>query len=302
MYSYRDWGVNRLSGLDNMALEEFFLRDAARTSNAHLRFYDFDRDTVVLGYNQATDVVKRWDASFTLTRRASGGSHVHIGQNVLAYSVIVPRDGSFRNHQDFRVFYGDKVAAALERAGMKDISTDHGASTVMQDGRVIASHAVTWGVQSALLHGIVHITPYDMATLLDRIRVNARKIGSKEYHEATALSNIPTAAGLLKVKPHASPGQRASFVKNFLADQVRAELGGTSRKLLSEPILLRAKKLQQEKYAQELWIKQRDPTFSPEEIEEFPGESLDGPLQEKQGYCLYSQVKNKDFKRMAGPK
>lgn len=301
MYTYNDWGVNRFSGLDNMALEEYFLRVAAKSRSAHVRFYDFDRDTVVLGYNQATDVVKRWDSSFTLTRRASGGSHVHIGRNVLAYSVIVPRDGSFRNHQDFRVFYGGKVAAALERAGMKDITSDHDASTIMQDGRVIASHAVTWGVRSALLHGIVHITPYNMTKLLDRITVNARRIGGKEYHEATALRNIPTATDVLKLKPHASIVQRASFVKNFLADQMRSELGTTSKRLLSESILLRARRLQREKYAQELWIKQRDPTFTPDEIEEFPGESLDGPLHEKQGYCLYSQVKNKDFKRMADP-
>jgi len=32
-----------------------------------------------------------------------------------------------------------------------------------------------------------------------------------------------------------------------------------------------------------------------------PGEELDGPLKEKQGYCLYIQVPDKDFKHMAEP-
>src|SRR3989344_2902088 len=166
MYDYTYWRNDTLDGLDNMALEEHFLQDSAKTKNAHIRFYDFSKDTVVLGYSQALDALKTWDSSFNVVRRASGGSHVHVGKNILAYSVIVPRDGSFVNHQDFRIYYADQIAKALETIGITNITKDHNASTIMQNDKVIASHAVTWGAKSALLHGLVMIDPYNMNQVL----------------------------------------------------------------------------------------------------------------------------------------
>ena len=130
MFNYKFWGINSLSGIDNMALEELFLADTADKRSAHLRFYDFNTDSIILGYGQATDVVKNW-SSVNVVRRPSGGSHVFVGGNTLAYSVIIPRDGSFVNHQDFRVFYADKVADAFERVGISGITRDHNVSTIM---------------------------------------------------------------------------------------------------------------------------------------------------------------------------
>jgi lipoate-protein ligase A len=304
MYDYTFWGVNTLSGMDNMALEEYFLRKSAADKSAHIRFYDFAKDTVVLGYGQATDALKKWDSSFTVARRASGGSHVHVGKNTLAYSVIIPRDGSFSNHQDFRIYYAEKVAAALENIGIPALTTDHNASTIMQDNKVLASHAVTWGVKSALLHGLVMITPYEMERVLERIHLAARTIGSKTYSEVDALRQIPTVTRILhELKPNATIEQKEKFCKQLISDAILREIASNSftPQALDDGTLARARILQEQKYATEAWIRQRDPTFTPEEIEEMPGEQLDGPLKKNLGYCLYIQVPDKDFKNMADP-
>lgn len=305
MYQYNYWGITTLSALDNMALEEYFLGHSAAHKSAHIRFYDFTKDSVIIGYNQALDAVKRWDASFHVARRGTGGSHVHVGNNILSYSFIIPRDGSFRTHPDFRTYYADHVAHALEKIGLRNITTDHRASTIMQDGRVIASHAVRWGVQSALLHGLMTIDPYDVDRIVARIHLATRVIGGKEYTEADALRAIPTLTqGLRALKPNATPEQKAQYCKELIAAAILREVAGRNftTAALNESIMAHARKLQEERYATEAWLKQRDPTFTPEEIEELPGEELTGPLKEKWGYCLYIQVPDKEFKNMTVPR
>jgi lipoate-protein ligase A len=305
MYNYQYWGITTLSALDNMALEEYFLRHSAEHRSAHVRFYDFAKDSVIVGYNQALDAVKKWDASFHVARRGTGGSHVHVGDNSIAYSFVIPRDGSFRTPQDFRIYYADHVAHALERIGLTNITKDHLASTVMHDGKVIASHAVRWGVKSAILHGLVIITPYNIDLLVQRIHLGTRVIGGREYAEADALRVIPTLTHALPaLKPHATPAQKAQYCKELIAAAILDEVAGKNytRAELNDSIMTQARIIQEQRYATEAWLRQRDPTFSPEEVEELPGEKLTGPLKEKWGYCLYIQVPDKDFKKMTLPK
>ncbi len=303
MYTYNYWGINTLSGQDNMALEELFYHQAAQDKTAHIRFYDFTKDTVVLGYNQATDALKTWNESFNVIRRPSGGSHVHVGQNTLAYSFIVPNNGSFRNHQDFRIYFADHVARALERIGLEDITTDHKASTIMQNGKVIASHAVTWGGKSALLHGLVMIDPCDVQKIIQRVYLGYRTIGGNTYYEAAALAQIPTLTGLLTAKPNATQEQRSQYFKQIMAEAILQEVAGQNyeRQELTEKLLHAARTFRDAKYSQDKWIKHRDPEFTKEEVEELPGEKINGPLKKGWGYCLYIQVPDKDFKKMANP-
>lgn len=305
VYRYSYWGITTLSALDNMALEEYFLRRAAESRSAHIRFYDFSKDSVVIGYNQALDAIKRWDTSFQVARRGTGGSHVHVSKNILAYSFVIPRDGSFRTHPDFRAYYADCVARALEKIGIPGITADHRASTIMQDGKVIASHAVRWGVKSALLHGLLMIAPYNVDLLLQRIHLGTRIIGGKEYAEADALRVIPTVTQALhQLKPYASPEQKIRYCKELIAAAILQEVAGKDyeRAELTETIMAQARIIQEQRYATEAWLKQRDPAFTPGEIEELPGEKLDGPLIKNWGYCLYIQVPDKDFKNMTVPR
>jgi lipoate-protein ligase A len=304
MYHYTYWGRHTLPAVDNMALEEFFLKDSADNKTAHIRFYDFAGDTVVLGYNQGLGALKKWGHDFSIVRRGSGGSHVHVGDNILAYSFIIPRDGSFRFHNDFRAYYADKIKSSLEKLGLQDIVVDNKASTIMTENRVIASHAVAWGVKSALLHGILHITPYEVDKVMSRVYLGYRRIGNNIYTEANALRNIPALAHILpKIKPNATPEQRQEYFKELLSETILREVAGKDyeRTELSDQIRAMARAYREAKYSQERWIKHRDPVHTPEEIEELPGEELTGPLKEGWGYCLYIQVPDKDFKKMADP-
>jgi len=160
------------------------------------------------------------------------------------------------------------------------------------------------GVKSALIHGLMMIDPLNMNKVMERIQLAQRVIKGETFSEANALAQIPTITHLLrKLKPHAASEQKSQFCKELMSTAILNEVAGKShtKSLLSDNILLRARLMQEKKYAQEAWIKQRDPAFTPDEIEEMPGEELDGPLKEKLGYCLYIQVKDKDFKHMADP-
>src|SRR3970282_91088 len=99
MFDYEYWGLGSFTAKMNMALEEFLLKRAAN-GRAQFRFWDFSKDSVVLGYAQATDALKRKDNTFDIVRRITGGSHIQTGKNILCYTFAVPRDGSFNHFED----------------------------------------------------------------------------------------------------------------------------------------------------------------------------------------------------------
>lgn len=294
MFDYEYWGNEVFPANTNMILEEFFLRRAAQYPVACMRFFSVPKDAVVLGYAQATDALKKKDASFDVVRRPTGGSHVQIGKNILAYSFAVPRDGSFRNYEDMRAYYAQHVADALEGLGIENIAVDNRASTINVDGKVVASHAIIWGVESALLHGLIVLDPYDVGRIMKRVFLAKRKIGGRLYTEQAALENIPAVSTLLE--------GRKMALKDLIGEAVlsRVTEGKYRRIRIDGKILGRCSELET-KYCADEWIEGRKPPFAAEEIEEIPGEELDGKLRKNLGYCLYSQVKNKDFRKMAGP-
>ena len=227
---------------------------------------------------------------------------MQIGQNVLAYTITVPRDGTFRHYEDMRAYYAGKVANAFENIGVKSITVDNKASTINVGGKVSASHAIVWGVNSALLHGLIIIDPYDMGKLSGRLRLGSRKIGAKTYTEYSALKNIPAVSQLLdKTAKSLNKNQRTEALKNIVSQEILKEISGNTfeNKSIGNKVFAQAHKLIQEKYGQEKWTSLKKPPFTKEQIEEIPGEKLDGPLKKNLGYCLYIQVKDKDFKKMA---
>ena len=59
--------------------------------------------------------------------------------------------------------------------------------------------------------------------------------------------------------------------------------------------------LLQEKYDRTEWVEKRDRVFTRKEVEEIPGEELNGVLKKKLPYCLWIEVEDKDFRKMAEP-
>lgn len=191
MFGYEYWGNGSFNAKVNMALEEYLLRRATQ-GKAQARFWTFSKDSVVLGYAQATDAVLKQDNSFDTVRRITGGSHVQTGKNIFAYTFAVPRDGSFRTFEDMRAYYADIVASGLMDLGIENVVVDNQASSVNVDDKVFAAHAIIWGVESALIHGLIVMNPYNMEKLAQRVVLKERKIGNKTYTEYNALKNIPT--------------------------------------------------------------------------------------------------------------
>ena len=106
-----------------------------------------------------------------------------------------------------------------------------------------------------------------------------------------------------KVGKNLNQEQRTEALKSMVAEELLktvAENNFESRKVDGK-VLAEAHKLIQKKYGQEEWTNLKKPAFTEDEIEEIPGESLDGPLKKDLGYCLYIQVKDKDFRKMAEP-
>lgn len=297
MFDYEYWGNGTFPANLNMALEEFFLKRAA-LGKAIIRFYSFPRDCVVLGYAQANDPVKQFDNTFDIARRITGGSHVQTGENIIAYSFAVPRDGSFRHYEDMRAYYAACVAEALSDLGIDNVEVDNKASVIKANKKIIAAHALIWGVESALLHGLIFIDPYDVNILTTRLVLGKRKIGDKIYSEYAALKNLPAISALLdKVAPNAV--DRTTALKPIVAEAILKRVTNTHERMVINPkTASESYELMKKKFGQQTWLKEREPPFTAQEVEEIPFEQLDGELKKKLGYCLFLQVKDSDFKKM----
>lgn len=304
MFNYEYYGNNILPMRTNMALEEFFTQHSAKTDAATVRFWNVPKDAVVLGYAQATDAIKKVDNSFDLVRRITGGSHVQFDPNCLAYTFTVPRDGSFSHYEDMRKYFAEKVTNAFVNLGIEAVA-DNKASTINVDNKVIASHAIFWGVNSALLHGLIIVNSYNVDKIFERVVLGQRKIGSKVYTEYSALKSIPTVSTLLESRSQNIKREfKTEFVKKTLAEEILKQVteGKNVNKPVDEKVLHVAEEILIKNRGKEPWIKSRKPPFTKEEVEEIPGSMpLDRPLMKRLGYCLFIEVKDKDFKKMSEP-
>ncbi len=304
MFNYEYWGATTLPISSQMALEEYLLERSEKQKVATVRFWDVTKDAVVIGYGESDSVLKRRDGTFDLARRITGGSHVQFDQNCFAYSFTVPRDGSFRHYEDMRKYYAEKVAEALRELGIEISSVDNRASTINVDGKVVASHAVFWGVKSGLLHGLMSITNYDVDRIFERMLLKERRIGSHVYSEYSALRNMPALAGLLEDSMHGiDPQRRRDYAKRMIAEGVLKQVtrGRHTEMHPTQNTLDAAAALVAVSHVGGPWFRERTPPYSEEEVEAIPGEELNGALKGNLGYCMYIQVPDSDFAKMAEP-
>ncbi|MCL5412078.1 MAG: hypothetical protein M1474_00350 [Candidatus Marsarchaeota archaeon] len=304
VFYYEYWGEQTLPIKMNMALEEFALARSERMGVATVRFWDVRKDAVVLGYGESPSAIKRADRSFDLARRITGGSHVQFDSNCLAYSFTVPMDGSFKHFDDMRKYYAEKIGAALTELGIDVSRVDNRASTINVDGRVVASHAMYWGVKSSLMHGLMLINKYDVNTILRRVRLNERKIGRHVYSEEAALRGIPALGARLANRMRMiSPTARTEYAKRLIEEEILKQItgGNHANKQVGSAVFEEAERIVSETHIGKPWVLDRTPPLSSDRVDTIPGEELDGKLRDGLGYCLYSQVTNRDFARMSEP-
>ncbi|MEM3572581.1 MAG: hypothetical protein QW530_02535 [Candidatus Micrarchaeaceae archaeon] len=225
MFDYEYWGSGTFSIEGNMALEEYMLDRSLSKRVATIRFWNVEKDSVVIGYGEDKSNIKRIDNTFDLARRITGGSHVQFGRNCLAYTFTVPRDGSFRHFDDMRKYFAEKVANALTNLGVDDVSADNRASTINVGGKVIASHAIFWGVESALMHGLMLIDHYDVDRIYERMILADRKIGRHIYREYDALKGAPVAKEVLGAGSSYVPeGKKVDYIKGRIEEAILKEV------------------------------------------------------------------------------
>lgn len=304
MFDYEYWGLSTLPISAQMALEEYLLGRSAEQKVATVRFWDVPKDAVVIGYGESDSVIKKTDSSFDTARRITGGSHVQFDPNCLAYTFTVPRDGSFRYYEDMRKYYAQKVADALQELGVEVSGVDNKASTINVDQKVVASHAVFWGVKSALMHGLMIINNYDVDTIFERMLLKERQIGKHVYTEYSALQNMPALAALLDSRMQSiGRGMRREYAKKLIAEEVLRQITKEKYKKKSpaENTLNDAAALIAGTHVGRPWFKERAPPYTERQAEAIPGEELNGSLKGGLGYCMFLQVSDHDFAKMAVP-
>ena len=304
MFDYEYWGNSTLSIKQNMALEEYLLARSESKNVATVRFWNVEKDAVVLGYGEDASNIKKLDSSFDVARRITGGSHVQFDSSCIAYSFTVPRDGSFRHFEDMRKYFAQSIYDALAELGVDDVRVDNRASTINVNGKVIASHAIFWGVKSALMHGLLLIDKYNVDKILERVALRERRIGNGTYAEYSALANAPNMISVLgKRLDSVDHAKRNAYAKKLAVDEILKQVteGKFSGKLPSQGTLSDAEALTRARHASEPWFIERRPPYTEEEVESIPGEELSGALKKNQGYCLYIQVPDRDFAKMAQP-
>ncbi|MCL4388736.1 hypothetical protein M1408_02835, partial [Candidatus Marsarchaeota archaeon] len=85
------FGYSRNSAAKNMALDEALKELSAKTANTYIRFYDFERDSVILAASDDPGSI-RDRSRVEVTRRETGGKTIYVGENTLAYSISGPLD------------------------------------------------------------------------------------------------------------------------------------------------------------------------------------------------------------------
>jgi lipoate-protein ligase A len=303
MFDYEYWGLNNFDISKNMALEELMLDESAKRKIAGIRFWNVNKDSAVLGYGEDVSGIKKRDASFDLARRITGGSHVEFDNSCLAYTFTVPRDGSFRHYEDMRKYFAEYVTQALVNLGLDDAYADNKASTINVNGKVIASHALFWGVESALLHGLILIDHYNVDKIAERMLLSKRQIGKKIYSEADALRQAPVVSELIDAPYTIDKASKFEYAKKAIEREVLSLLtkGRHSKILINDKTLERANKLVQSTHTDSRWLDTRNPPYTKEAVEAIPGEELNGTLKKGLGYCMYIEVDDNNFKEMSIP-
>ncbi len=293
---FENWGLGVFSGSVNMAIEEYLIRrvaDEAGGETATIRSYSFPKNSVIIGYAQAPDAV--FDSRMEVTRRITGGAHVQTGPNTLGYSVVVPRNGTFKKYDEMRDYFAKRVANALTNLGIGSVEVDNSTSTINVDGRIIEGHAMWWGAKSALIHGLVVLSPYDVDRMASGIFLKEREIGGEKYSEYEALRRLPTVCTELGYP------DKIHMLRKVVSDAILREVTGGeySNMEINGDTIDASIDIFKRRHGKHAWIKERKPAFTEDEVEAIPGEELNGPLRKGLGYCFFLEVDDKSFKEMA---
>ena len=81
-----NFGRSKGSVSSNMAFDEALKKLVGSTGKNYIRFYDFEKEAVILAHSDDASCVKL-RSGVDVTRRCSGGKPIYVDENVMAYSI-----------------------------------------------------------------------------------------------------------------------------------------------------------------------------------------------------------------------
>jgi len=204
------FGYGRHDAARNMAIDDALFLNSIETGQFFLRFYDFDRPSIILARFDHPDSINRENLSDVgVSRRKSGGDPIYLDDiSTFSYSISGRFSSSDSFGFDFKGFVhnnlGPIVADAIKGIVMNDNIVELGKhnSIRLNDGPV-AAHAQNthgWDIEkdekhyAFLYQGVVAIGKWDP----DKIR-SVLRICDEDYEALGHLPNISQVAKAKKV-------------------------------------------------------------------------------------------------------
>lgn len=287
--------AEELPAITNMGIDDYMMHLSAESKLSLIRFYTV-HDAMGIGYAQRLKILMKGEPTFEVFRRPTGGSHVQVDSSTLMYTITAPRDQSFQNYKSMRTFFDERIAKGLTELGIHSAAAKVKSATIDIEGKVVGGDSMLWGKKSALLQGVLVVDSYDVEKISERMPLKSRIIDGEVYREFDALKNLPAISTFLN-------GNQKQDAKELVADSILQRLTGGSYEevKINGRILNEARKFVDKRYGRRSWLEKHEPTFTKDEIEESPGEELEGPLKTLDGYCFYVLVEDSDFVRMTEP-
>jgi lipoate-protein ligase A len=248
----------RAGGAWNMAVDEVLLSTAAQTSLPTLRFYQWQRPTLSLGYFQTTADRAKHRSSFDTdtVRRLSGGGAILHDQD-LTYSLVLPAShASSRDTQSLYEAVHQAIVTALN--SFLTIAQSTWQARLCEQPSALAAQDEPFLCFERRSIGDIVLRNKDVAPpLIDPKIVGSaqrRRQGAVLQHGSILLrqsSVTPELGGVAEIADvNISPADLLAVLPGCLAKNLSIEL---SESFLPTDVASQAEELQQQKYQQPNW-------------------------------------------------
>jgi len=249
-------GYGRHDAATNMAIDEAMLNLSSRSGKFFLRFYDFDKPSIVLSNSDHPDSIIMENLNGTsVTKRQTAGRPIYLDRNTFSYSITghvpigndVPHDWDFKSkvHSHFGTIIASVIKAMANPEHVVEIGKH---KSVVVDGRPIAGHAITTvGHYSFLYHGVLGLDQWDAAKINSLLRIR--------YKDFEEIGRLPSINSVAKIKSADLSEYRRRFMDLLLDSmgQIQAIEPADESELLGS-----AAKLAKQKYSNEDWFLRKD--------------------------------------------
>ncbi len=251
-------GYGVYSAAMNMAMDEAMAAESASTGNSFLRFYDFERPSIILCEFDSIDCLRLDNIDgIDITRRKSGGRPLYLSDNSISYSVSMHLDNadSWANSlHEVHMKFGGLVADAIAKVAGIDRNelTLPRTSSIRFKGRSLAGHAQHLSPGKSLLYqGLIVIEPWDVQAI-DRM-------WHLEREDLDMIAELPSIRSIARRQLGSSDEIKRELIEAITASLSHGNLVGTEKRE-KDSLLESAETLAKETYANNGWVLSRTPS------------------------------------------